>query len=108
MEPIDNIEEWHRIGNKLTKYLKICSCQRKLRSIIDNLWEMHEKNRAAYETGGDRQFTGAEWLVWAMIDANTAGIVDHGINCEYPITYSESEFWEWIKEVKDSPYLQDN
>lgn len=30
-------KEWHKIGDKLTTYLGICGCQRKLKSIIDVL-----------------------------------------------------------------------
>lgn len=58
----------------------------------------------------ERQYTGAHWLLWAMLDNNDTNrvIVDHGTNCEYPIVHKDSEFWEWIKEIKDSEFLEDN
>lgn len=41
---IDN-RKWHEIGDKLTQYLRICSCQRKLKSIIGVLVKIHEKGQ---------------------------------------------------------------
>ncbi len=103
---MNNTEEWHKIGNKLTSWFGICSCQRKLKSIINNLYSIYEKCNGAYEGTHDRDFTGAEWLLIALLDK--AGAITHGINCEYPIINKELEFWKWIIEIKDSPYLEDN
>lgn len=100
-------EEWHKIGDKLTGYFGICPCQRKIKSIIDNLYSIYKKNIDAYEIGTPRDFTGAEWLIIALMDKNGTAIT-HGTNCEYPMIDKENPFWEWILEVKDSPYLKDN
>lgn len=99
------LEEWHKIGNKLTNYFGICSCQRKIKSIIDNLYSIYTK--CNYEDP-NRDFTGAEWLVIAMIDRYSKEEITHGVNCEYPIINENSEFWKWIIEVKNNPYLTDN
>ena len=104
---MENIDEWHKIGNKLCGYFGICSCQRKLKTIVDNLVSIYEKCNGAYEETHERDFTGAEWLVIAVLDAQSTAIT-HGINCEYPIINKEDEFWKWIMEIKDSPYLEDN
>lgn len=100
-------EEWHKVGDKLTSYFGICGCQRKLKSIIDNLVSIRDKCIT-----GERNFTGAEWLVLAMIDAKQKGhlsdAIVHGTNCEYPIIMRDHPFWKWLDEVKDSPYLNDN
>lgn len=103
---IYDINEWHKIGYKLTKYLKICSCQRKLKSIVDNLVSIYEKCVGAYEGTHERNFTGAEWALIAMLE--NYDYITHGINCEYPIIIKDHEFWKWLLEIKDSPYLQDN
>jgi len=97
-----NTEEWHKIGDRLTSYFAICSCQRKLKSIIDNLYSIYIKIE-----NQDYNFTGAEWLLIAFLDATTNSIT-HGINCEYPIIRNNDPLWKWIIEVKDSPYLEDN
>jgi hypothetical protein len=97
-----DIKEWHKIGNKLTRYFNICSCQRKLKSIIDNLASIKEKCQ-----NEEYNFTGAEWLVIAMMDKSSDAIT-HGINCEYPIINKDDPFWIWIDEVKNNPNLEDN
>lgn len=101
------LEEWHKIGNTLCDYFQICRCQRKLKTIIDNLISIYEKCNGAYERTHERDFTGAEWLIIAILDARSDAIM-HGVNCEYPIINKEDDFWKWILEVKDSPYLEDN
>ena len=93
--------EWFIIRNTLTKYLDICHCQRKIKSIIDSLYSIYLKCRE-----GDYDFTGAEWLLIALL--NKTEYMTHGINCEYPIITDEDGFWKWIKEIKNSPYLIDN
>lgn len=102
-----NINEWHKIGDTLTSYFGICNCQRKLKSIIDNLYSIYEKCNGAHEGTHERNFTGAEWLVIAMLDKNSNSVT-HGTNCEYPIINKEDEFWKWIIETKDNPNLEDN
>lgn len=101
---MSDINEWHKIGNKLTAYLGICRCQRKLKSIVDDLLRLKEINQKVYDSGGDRNFTGAEWALLAMLESRD--LVTHGVNCEYPIIYGE--FWEWLEEIKDNPNLEDN
>mgnify|MGYP001573488685 CR=1 FL=1 len=54
-----------------------------------------------------RPFTGAEWLLIALMDKNSTAIT-HGINCEYPILYDDDPFWIWMLEAHDNPNLEDN
>ena len=103
---VDN-KEWHKIGDKLTNYFQICGCQRKLKSIIDSLLSIRKKCNDAYELGTPRDFTGAEWLLIAMIESRSEAIC-HGTNCEYPIIMNDDPFWIWLDEIKDSPNLEDN
>lgn len=65
MNEIDDIE-WNKIRVDLTNYFGICSCQRKIKTIVDNLVSIKEKclNR-------NYDFTGAEWLVLALMDRNS-------------------------------------
>lgn len=96
-----NDKEWHEIGDKLTSYFGICSCQRKIKSIVDNLASIKEKclNR-------DFNFTGAEWLLIAIIDRSSNAIM-HGVNCEYPMIQENDPLWIYIDKVKDNPNLID-
>ena len=102
-----NDKEWHKIGDYLTTYFGICSCQRKLKSIVDNLYSIYEKCIGAYEGTHERDFTGAEWLIIALLDKSTDAVC-HGINCEYPIINKDDELWKWVLETKDNPNLEDN
>jgi hypothetical protein len=102
-----NIEEWYKIGNTLCDYFGICRCQRKLKTIVDNLVSIYEKSIGAFEGTHERDFTGAEWLLLAILNSKSTAVM-HGINCEYPIINKEDDFWKWILEIKDSPYLEDN
>lgn len=99
-----SIDEWHKIGNKLTSYFGICSCQRKLKTIVDSLYSIYKKLDTDELTF---EFTGTEWLIIALLDANTDAIT-HGTNCEYPILNRDHEFWKWIIEIKDNVNLEDN
>ncbi len=99
--------EWHKIGDKLTNYFGICSCQRKLKTIVDNLLSIKQKCIDAYDKETPRDFTGAEWLVIAQLDKYSTSIT-HGTNCEYPIINQDDDLWIWLNEIKDSPYLIDN
>jgi len=95
-------EEWQRIADVITSTFKICSCQRKIKTIVDNLYEIYVKlDERKFE------FTGAEWLIIAMMD-KSSNLVVHGINCEYPMLNKDEPFWKWIVEIKNSPYLKDN
>ncbi len=98
---VDSVE-WHKIGDRLTSMFNICSCQRKLKTIVDNLYEIYIKLEAQNFT-----FTGTEWLIIAMLDRHSNAVY-HGINCEYPILNKEDELWKWIIETKDNPNLEDN
>lgn len=102
MARIENLKEWHKIGYKLCGYLKICSCQRKLKSFVTILANIYSKKE--YLRTGE-EFTGEEYMILAMLDS--LNLIVHGTNCEYPIIL-ENEFWDFINEVKDSPYLEDN
>jgi len=102
MARIENLEEWHKIGDRLCKYLGICPCQRKIKSFIDILANIYKK-KEYLKTG--EQFTIEEYMILAVLDS--LNLVVHGTNCEYPIIL-ENEFWDFINEVKDSPYLEDN
>lgn len=99
---VDNLE-WHKIRDKLTTSLKICGCQRKLKFIIEALNNIREKH-----DNGNNSYTGEEYLILALLDANTSNLITHGINCEYPILRDMEGFWQWVKEVKDNPNLEDN
>lgn len=101
-------KEWHRIGDELTGMFHICGCQRKLKSIVDNLYSIYEKCNGAYKGTHKRDFTGAEWLLIALIEAHFQGNITHGINCEYPIIIEEGTLWKWVLKEKDNPNLEDN
>lgn len=96
------LKEWHKIGDTLTEYFGICGCQRKLKTIVDNLHSIYIKLKAE-----DFNFTGAEWLLIALIEKQSTAIT-HGVNCEYPIIMENDHLWKWVVETKDSPYLKDN
>jgi hypothetical protein len=100
-----NYEEWRFIGAKLTDYLRICSCQRKLKSIVDVLVRIYEKRN-----DDEPAWTDEEYLILALLDS--IGLVTHGSNIEYPIildmTRRGDDFWEWIMKVKDDPNLENN
>jgi hypothetical protein len=97
-----NDAEWFEIRERLTSYFGICQCQRKLKSIVENLVSIKEKC-----VDKNYDFTGAEWLVIAMMDKHSNAIM-HGVNCEYPIIDKDDPFWLWIDKIKDSPNLSDN
>jgi len=103
---VDN-KEWHKIGNILTYYFGICRCQRKLKSIVDDLVRIKQKCIDANDLGTPRDFTGAEWLLIAIIESKSDAIT-HGTNCEYPIIMREDPFWKWLDKVKNNPNLEDN
>ena len=98
---------WEDIGTILTNYFHICGCQRKLKSIIDALFNIYTKSNEAFDTGKERNFTGAEWLVIAILDSNSTAI-SHGSNIEYPMVNKDDSFWKFILSVKNNPNLNDN
>lgn len=106
-ETLKDTEEWHKIGNQLCDYFGICRCQRKLKSIIHALYNIYQKCNQGYNDSSKRNFTGAEWLLIAILDRHS-DMIQHGINCEYPIINESSEIWKFILKEKDSPYLEDN
>lgn len=102
MAQIKNIEEWHKIGNRLTYFLDVCACQRKLKSFVNILVSIHNKCKSQSWS----ELTMEELFICALLDKK--GIICHGTNCEYPIIAGAEAFWDWIMEIKDSPYLEDN
>lgn len=96
-----DIEEWHKIGDKLTSYLGICNCQRKLESIVIILVRIEIKI-TNYDWSN---FTKEELLITALLE--TKGLITHGSNCEYPFK-GNAEFWKWLDEIKYSEFLEDN
>lgn len=109
---MNDIDEWHKIGNTLYDYFNICRCQRKLKTIVDNLISIKQKCIDAYEKNTPRNFTGAEWLLLALMDkmydkeGNTP--IMHGVNCEYPIVSNTHDLWVWLDKIKNNPNLEDN
>lgn len=100
---MNNIEEWHKIGNKLCDYFGICKCQRKLKTIINSLYIIYNKlDSLEYAV-----FTGSELLIIAILDSKTDAVT-HGINIEYPTLNKDSKFWKFILDSKDSLFLEDN
>lgn len=95
-------EEWKKIQKIITGTFRICECQRKIKTIVDNLYQVYLKL-----DDRDFSFTGTEWLLIAMMD-QSSDMITHGINCEYPILNKDDPFWLWLLEIKDSPYLKDN
>ena len=100
-----NFAEWEEMRDKLTNYLGICECQRKIKSIVDVLVAIYDKGKTE-----EHDWTAEEYLILALLDA--IGLITHGINCEYPIiihlTDKEDDFWEWINSIKNNPNLQDS
>lgn len=99
-------EESDYIAKQLTSYFGICDCQRKIKSIVDALYSIYKKIHEYYENGGEPQLNGAEWLIVALMDAQSDAI-DHGINCVHPIINERAKIWQWILKVKDNPELKD-
>src|SRR5688572_32878637 len=100
---------WKQINLVVTECVGIGGCQRKLKSIVDNLHSMYTRCIGANEGTHEREFTGAEWLLIAIIEKHGKGeMITHGTNCEYPIIMKDHWFWKWLREVKDNPELSDN
>ncbi len=100
MEQASQIESWKSIRKTLTDYLQICGCQRKLKSIISVLSNIHYKIN-----NENKGFTDEEFLICALL--HRANLLTHGINCEYPIIKNE-EFWDWVLRTKDNANLENN
>lgn len=94
--------EWHKIGDKLTSYLNICKCQRKLKSIVNILCSIYNK----IDGDNKEDLTEEEHLICALLDKNTH-LITHGTNIEYPIIFNRIE-WEWILSIKNDINLEDN
>lgn len=73
-----------------------------MKTIIDNLVSIKQK---CIDRNYD--FTGAEWLLLALMDKSNIGII-YGVNCEYPIINEDDPFWIWIDEIKNNKNLIDN
>ncbi len=99
---ITNLEEWKKIRDELTSIFGICSCQRKVKSIVLNLHSIYLKCQDR-----DYDFTGAEWLLIALLDKHSDAIM-HGVNCEFPIINQQAKLWEFILRVVDNEFLEDN
>lgn len=101
---IENLEEWHKIGDRLCQIFNICSCQRKLKTIIDDLYSIHQQ---LIKRDMKYNFTGCQWLIIAMLDKHTEAVT-HGTNCEYPFINENNEIWKFILESHKNPHLKDN
>ena len=97
---MENREQWHKLGNKLSAYLRICNCQRKIKSITTVLLNLKNKIESK-----ENIFTPEEYLIIALLDKTN--LITHGINIEYPLI-SDNDFWEWLESIKDDPNLIDN
>lgn len=95
---MNNNREWHDINHKLTEFLGICDCQRKLKSIVDILITI----RDSLNTG--RKLTPEQLFICALLDGKA---FSHGINAEYPII-TEIQFWDWLDNIKNDSNLEDN
>lgn len=95
-----DLKKWHEMGNKLTNYLCICHCQRKLKSIVDVLVKIYDKSKTEKP-----EWTSEEYLIISLLDS--IGLITHGVNIEYPIII-DNEFWQWINSIKDDENLEDN
>lgn len=107
MAALTNYDEWKKIQRRLCYYLQICSCQRKVKSLVDVLVRIWDNGHYREEDGCSprRPWTDYEYLILAQLDQ--LQLITHGINCEYPII-TTNEFWEWLLSIKDSPFLEDN
>lgn len=114
MDKIENIDEWHKIGNELCNFLGWCTCQRKLKSIVDSFYNIYIKH---VETSVENKeigisLSGSDYIIIAMLDRghvnDKTSPITHGTNIEYPIINKEHIFWKMILKLKDNPYLQDN
>lgn len=101
MENIYSRKEEKKLGYKLTKYMGICACQRKLKSFVSILNEIHTK----IVNKDWKSLTPHEHVICALLDSK--GLLTHGVNMEYPLL-DKKEFWEWVVSIKDSPHLEDN
>lgn len=97
----NELKQWHEIGNRLTHRLGVCNCQRKLKSFVLILLEIHRK----CSDSDWANITSEELMICALLEHRD--IIDHGTNAEYPI-WMDQEFAEWLKSIKDDPILQDN
>lgn len=97
---MEHIEEWHKLGDRLSSHLRICNCQRKIKSITNVLLNIKAKidNR-------EDDYTPEEYLILALLDKTS--LITHGINMEYPML-NDDDTWKWIESIKDDPNLTDN
>lgn len=79
------------IEQKLSRWLGICHCQRKIKSIVTVLSNIKYKIE-----NKEKSWTGEEYLIVALLDSN--GLITHGVNIEYPILAKE-DFWLFIDEL---------
>jgi len=100
--PPEYDKQWNSINHFLTGYLRICHCQRKLKSIVTILLSIKGKLKDLNWNG----LTPEELLICNLLD-NVENIFTHGTNCEYPLL-GNSGIWEYIETIKDSPALLDN
>lgn len=93
---------WKHAKDCIVAFFSICTCQRKVKTIVDNMYSIYQKLEDQ-----NFNFTGAEWVLIAMMDKRSNTII-HGTNCEYPILCKDDLFWKFILETKDQPWLIDN
>lgn len=96
---VDN-KEWHLIGDRITRRLHICTCQRKLKSFVDELLAVKAIVQDWSLPVLSHQYMLIAWL-------GSLDLIEHGSNIEHA-WLADEEFWEWLETIKDSPNLEDN
>ena len=99
MSDTNNYDSFEEVRIKLSVYLNICPCQRKLRSIVDQLYNI---KRNIYRLN---PINSEDVLLCAILDK--LNILEHGINCEYPIL-TNMEFWKFIDKCYSNPNVINN
>jgi hypothetical protein len=94
--------DWKQLGRTLSHNLRICECQRKLRSIVLILMSIRAKCRE----GEHDSLTPEELFITSLLDRNGSELVTHGTNAEYPIL--TGDLWDWLDEIWQNPNLEDN
>jgi hypothetical protein len=95
---------WNEIGLFLTKNLRICGCQRKLKSIVLILKSIKDK----CEIKRYDALTPEELFITALLEETIECAIYHGTNAEYPCLNTCNPIWEAIEDLLINPNLEDN